>query len=509
MNPACANGSGWGSGMGGQPAWTERHMARLRVALVFLLAMGGTPALLSIGPLPTRPAWAQAASVTQPYLLAFLACNTAAANCMDPRNHQVYLAQSDDGANWSLPPGYTPVPGSVPDVVRRGQTLYMYFPGQLRRFEMDTGTWEAARGVSLTDTECPGFVDPSPIVDENGRIVLFYLCGGAPGSGDPAQCPPGVTTCVKRFRTATEVAGSDGVQFTADSGDRVQVTVRPSPGQFDSASDPDIFYDGTQYVLYVSRGNSTEVYTSRSLRGSYSLSTALPSGRISDNNGGIGSGQFDALRGQYWTFVHRPEPVQRIYRGVHPSLATQLQSADLVPIVTGSSLGLGATFSVASPGIAENANGPSLLMNTATGTISTPAQLTFQWRDLTRSPVYALEYCLATGSSGCFASQAGVTRFDSPAQTFWLVDGSDPTLRSVIGSPLGAGVILAYTRAGTTVTFTLPLPAPLDLRIQYRIFPVVISPSRVGTLNAPETIRGVVDLPPGGTSSLPVSVTLR
>ena len=102
-----------------------------------------------------------------------------------------------------------------------------------------------------------------------------------------------------------------------------------------------------------------------------------------------------------------------------------------------------------------------------------------------------------------------MTRFDAPAQTFWLVDGSDPALRSVVGSPLGAGVILAYTRPGTTVTFTLPLPARLDLRIQYRIFPVVLSATRTGTLNAPETIRSVVDLPPGGTSSLPVSVTFR
>ena len=461
-----------------------------------------------LGPGASGSAQTPAAAITKPYLLAFHGCDTAAANCMDFRNHVVYLAESDDGGTWSLPPGYTPVPGSVPDVVRRGDAIYLFAPGQVRPFRFLTGGWEAPRSVRLVDSECPSFVDPSPTVDERGRIVLFYLCAGPPGTGDPAGCPPGQTSCVKRFRSATEVEGSDATQFVADPDDRVQVPIQPGPSGGDSASDPDVFHDGTQWVLYVSRGNSTEVYTSAALRGAYVLAPALPSGRITSNLGGVGSGHFDALRGQYWTLVHRPEPIQRIYRGVHPGLATPLLGEDLVPVVTGASLGLGAGTSVASPGVAPNANGPSLLPGSPAGSIGTPAQLVFQWQDLTRSPVYALEYCVAASAATCFAAQAGATRFDSPALTLWALDGSDPAMRAFIGIPLGAGPILAYSRVGTTVTLAVTV-GQLAAQVQYRVFPVVLSPSLTGTLNAPEAARAVVDLPAGATSSLPVGVALR
>lgn len=435
----------------------------------------------------------QSSSVlTKRYLLAFHACDTTSTNCDDPRNHQTYLAQSDDGASWSIPSGYTSFSGSVPDVVRRGQTIYVYSPGQVRRFRIDTSTWESPLTVTLTDSE-GSFVDPSPIVDENGRIVLFYLLSS--GSGDPAQCPSGQSSCVKRFRSATEVDGSDGAQFLADSGDRAQVTLTPTSTQPDTASDPDIFYDGTQYVLYISRGNSMEVYTSSTLRGSFSRSTVLSGGKITDNSGGVGSGFYDALQGQYWTFAHRPETPQSIYRGVHATLASTLSSGSLTAVVTGSGLGLGSSVSVASPGIAENANGPNILSGSPSGTITTPAQIAFRWEDLTRSPVYVLELCaIPTGASTCFASQAGVAGFDSFALTLWLVDAADPVMQSLIGLPLGLGSILPYTRTGSIVSLGPLSLGPLSLSLQYRIFPVVLEP---------------LGLPTGGTSSLPATAIFR
>ena len=111
--------------------------------------------------------------------------------------------------------------------------------------------------VTLTDPEATGgFVDPSPFVDEQGRLVLFYLLGII--GQNPASCAPEETTCVKHFHSAVEVEGSDGTAFVAEPGDRVQVTIH-MPG---SASDPDIFYDGSRYVLYISRGANVQVYTS-------------------------------------------------------------------------------------------------------------------------------------------------------------------------------------------------------------------------------------------------------
>ncbi len=296
--------------------------------------------------------------ISKAYLLSFHACDTATANCRDPRNHQVYLAQSNDGASWSLVPGWMPYPGSVPDVIRRGDTLYVYTPDQVRRYRFATQTWEAPVRVSLNDPTAPGFVDPSLFVDDQGRLVLFYLVA-TPGS-DPAQCAPGQPTCVKRFHSATEAPGSDGTAFVAEPGDRVAITLHPNP--IDSASDPDIFIEAvrstTRYVLYISRGNSIQIYTSLTLHGSYTLLTTLPEGYLTRNTGGIGSGHFDFVANRYWTYVHTPNGIIR--RAAHSTLDEQLAEDDFTAIITGSSIGLGSSWRVESPGFAVNAAGPAI-----------------------------------------------------------------------------------------------------------------------------------------------------
>jgi len=292
------------------------------------------------------------AAITGAYLLVFHACNPATANCRDPRHHQVYLAQSDDGVNWSLVPNWTPYPGSVPDVIRRGDTLYVYTPNQLRRYHFSTATWEDSVAVTLSDAEAPGgFVDPSLTVDDQGRLVLFYLLG-IPGQ-DPAQCAPGQTSCVKHFHSATEVPGSDGAAFVAEPGDRVAITLRPNP--VDSASDPDIFYDGERYLLYISGGNSIQVYTSPTLHGSYTLLTTLPDGYLTRNTGGIGSGYFDPITQRYWTYTHTLQGIIR--QAVHSDLDKPLTEGDFATIITGSNIGLGSSWRVESPGFAVNTAG--------------------------------------------------------------------------------------------------------------------------------------------------------
>jgi hypothetical protein len=307
----------------------------------------------------TTPTPTPTPNLPSPYLLAFHACDTATTstglsagtNCSDPRNHRVYLAQSDDGANWSLVPGWTTHSGSVPDVIRRGDTLYVYTPGQVRRYRFSTNTWEDPVQVTLTDPEANGmFVDPSPFVDNQGRLVLFYLLGAI--GQDPAGCAPGETTCVKHFHSATEVADSDGTAFVAESGDRVQITISPSNPS--SASDPDIFYDGSRYVLYISRGANVQVYTSLTLHGSYTLSTNLPDGYLT-HGGGVPAGHFESATARYWTYVHTPQGVIR--RAVHASLDVPLADGDFITVLSGSSIGLGASYRVESPGFAVNTAG--------------------------------------------------------------------------------------------------------------------------------------------------------
>jgi len=147
------------------------------------------------------------------------------------------------------------------------------------------------------------------------------------------------------------VAGSDGTQFVVEPGDRVQLTTDDAS----TATDPDIFYDGSRYVLYISRGLNIQVFTSSTLHGSYTPVAQLPNNGYLTSAGGVGSGYFDPATGRYWTYVHDSQG--NILRAVHASLDTYLTSGDFTPVLSGSNIGLGASYHVESPGFAVNAAG--------------------------------------------------------------------------------------------------------------------------------------------------------
>ena len=293
---------------------------------------------------------------TKPYLMAFHACEGAL--CSDFRNHSVYLAESADGASWSLVPGWTPFAGSVPDVIQRGRTLYFYTsPSMVARYNLDTGTSDlvpvAVHG--LPSGGVSDWVDASLYIDEEGRLVLFLMYSAPPPRDrptDPASCPSDVTSCTKEFLSATEVPDSDGTEFVVDPGARVTATISPltSPR---TAADPDIFFDGTQYVLYISHGPSTSVWTSPTLRGTYIQSTTLPGGLLSNGRGGVPAGHFDAATSRYWTYTHLGQMAGTVIRrAVHATLTEPLNDAAWQPVMTGQSLGLGSHISVESPSFA-------------------------------------------------------------------------------------------------------------------------------------------------------------
>jgi hypothetical protein len=300
--------------------------------------------------------------LTGRYLLAFHACNAATTDCRGPQNHQTYVAQSNDGATWTVIPGYLPYGGSVPDLVRRGNTLYVFTVsppsrfridvGQLRRYRIDTDTWESPVDVRMAQGSGANemFVDPSPTVDDRGRIVLFYMVGQS--GGDPAHCLPGQASCIKLFRSATEVEGSDGTHFVVDPGNRAEVTIAGA----DTAADPDIFSGPQGYVMYVSRGPSVQAMSSSDLRGTYANIAGLSNGLLVTESGGIPAGHYATTTGQYWTYVHQSQgAVAVIRRAEHAGLSTPVADSQFSTTLTGSSAGLGATFVVESPGFAVNA----------------------------------------------------------------------------------------------------------------------------------------------------------
>ena len=309
-------------------------------------------------PIPTPESGATSASraVNQQYLMSFSSCETTIPDCKDPRNHEVYLAQSDDGVSWSLVPDWNVYPGSVPDVIRKGDTLYIYDRQYLTRYNLSSniqdyhqkgpGGADRSKVVTVDGLGDAGYVDPSLIIDDQGRLVLFFMHGilGA----DPAQCPPGEATCLKRFDSATEVEGSDGKRFILDDGNRVTVAI--GSGSYMGASDPDIFFDGSRYILYISHGTGTSVWTSPNLRGDY---THI--GDLSDREGGVPAGHFDKESGQYWTYAHVNQGgVTVIRRAVHSELTQMVPTAKWGEVISAGTLGLSMTRDTGSPGFAVN-----------------------------------------------------------------------------------------------------------------------------------------------------------
>jgi hypothetical protein len=146
------------------------------------------------------------------------------------------------------------------------------------------------------------------------------------------------------------VAGSDGTLFVVNTGDRASILLRPNP--VDSASDPDIFFDGKNYLLYISRGPSTQVFSSSTLHGSYALSQTLTEGYLARNNGGVSAGIFDMASREYWTYATTSDG--KIRRAVHPTFSRTLSEGDWTMTLTGATFGFGPTVTVESPGIAEN-----------------------------------------------------------------------------------------------------------------------------------------------------------
>ena len=141
---------------------------------------------------------------TQPYLMSFHSCTPGATDCNNPANHIVQLAQSADGSSWSLVQGWQSYSGSVPDVFRRGNTLYVISTSGLTKVDLSTGSTSSSQ-VTLSEGT---FVDPTLAQLPDGRLILFFL-PGVPGQ-DPAQCAVGESSCVRQIRSAVEVAGSEG-----------------------------------------------------------------------------------------------------------------------------------------------------------------------------------------------------------------------------------------------------------------------------------------------------------
>ncbi|MBC7861817.1 MAG: T9SS type A sorting domain-containing protein [Bacteroidia bacterium] len=274
--------------------------------------------------------------------MAFHTCTT---NCAF-QFHETHIAESNDGTTWTMVPNLPYLPGSVPDIVVRGSKLYLYNPGKVRRYNNATGLWDTSQSnVSIVDGSGNNvsFVDPSPYVDSNGNIVLFYL-NSTGITGDPASCNP--YPCTKYFNSAVEVSGSDGTQFVQQPGDRLSVSINSG-----TASDPDIYFDGTQYIMYYSAGSNTKAFTCSTMHGSYVSFPGLANNDIT-NQGGIPCGHYDATSNMYWTYTHFGGGVTEIKLVPHANFNATVNTSSTV--INGTSIGLTAQHKCESPGFCTN-----------------------------------------------------------------------------------------------------------------------------------------------------------
>lgn len=286
------------------------------------------------------------AQPTKQYIMAVHTCTT----CGDPSFHTTRILESNDGSSWTQIPGsgFT-FAGSVPEPIIRGDKLYVYTPGKVNIYNAGTNTWEdiGASATIYTDhtkTTTVSYVDPSAIVDGFGKINLFFL-NSTGIVGDPAICSS--YPCTKFFDSAIEIEGSNGKEFILTPGHRLSLTI--SSG---SASDPDIYYDGTNYYLYISRGTSTYAYYSSSLNGVYNIVSSLPGGEgLLTSSGGIPCGYYNASGSEYWTYVHSGSTTE-VKRKVHSDFTSTLSG--FTTVVDYSTLGLSSGTSVASPGFVVN-----------------------------------------------------------------------------------------------------------------------------------------------------------
>jgi len=290
------------------------------------------------------PSFAQ--PFTKEYIMSFLTCD---ASCTGFQDHMVNLAESDDGINWTLVLNFISYNGSVPDVVIRGNKLYLYTPGKVKRYDNSTDTWDSNTSfVSITDSigGQVQFVDPSAYVDSAGRIVLFFLNStGNPMGQDPAGCQ--TYPCIKYFDSATEIPGSDGAQFVKNCGHRTLISI-PSG----SASDPDIFFNGDKYIMYISRGGSTYACQSNSLHGIYTAMPNLTDGMLT-YQGGVPCGFFDSISGNYWTYIHANVSGNTVIKqAVHADFNTLLNNFNTV--ISGPIIGEPSTTKTESPGFCTN-----------------------------------------------------------------------------------------------------------------------------------------------------------
>lgn len=272
--------------------------------------------------------------------MAFHTCSSST-SCDDPTNHTIRLAESNDGSDWTEVSGWQGYRGSVPDIIRRESTLYVIGAG-LSRVNLTTGQVTAdsfyVRKTDGSDSLSRDTAFAGQLSD--GRFVVVYV---------PSMQEVEGKTSVP-VKLATEVVDSDGSSFV-ESATAVDVPLDVA-GVHGMASDPDIFFNGTEWVLYVSMGSNVVSFTAPDITGPYSLTSASV---VSQGSGGVPSAMVGG-DGGVWVYVN-DGPSRNdvsIRRAVTTAGTTLIPASSFQTVLTGAPFG---ATTAESPGVAQNVAG--------------------------------------------------------------------------------------------------------------------------------------------------------
>lgn len=259
--------------------------------------------------------------VTYTYLMAF---HVHTPETSQPQYHRIYLAGSQDGLSWTLIDGFSPLSGSVPELVYYNDNLYLFHTGtnHLAKLDQGFGVQEESTISLISPTDAAGYVDPSLIVDQNS-IYLFYLPGTI--GQDPAGCDS--YPCTKTIHSAL-ATDADLTVFTQIAGNRIFQTL-----DMGSMSDPEIIQrsDGS-YLLYVSAGSNVWAFTASNLNDQYT-SPDDPDVRVVSNGSGGVPGAIE-VNDEVWLYVTTHQNgVEVIRRAVLSDGVTPADESDFLTVV--------------------------------------------------------------------------------------------------------------------------------------------------------------------------------
>ncbi|MCL4384929.1 MAG: hypothetical protein M1326_01245, partial [Cyanobacteria bacterium] len=102
--------------------------------------------------------------------------------------------------------------------------------------------------------------------------------------------------------------------------------------------------------------NKTTVYTSTTLKGTYTAVSTLPSGVLTES-GSVPQGYYDSATQKYWTYITvlSPSAPAMIKRAIHSDFSKQLTDADFTTVLTGTNFSIfGSAYTLEGPGFALN-----------------------------------------------------------------------------------------------------------------------------------------------------------